>query len=147
VIDFEIETHIERPAAEVFRYVADPATLATWQTNTVSVVQEGDGALGLGARLREVHRAPGGRQLESVVEVDEYEPGRVLGLRVVEGAPVHARFTFEPTGSGTRLRMRGHGRLGGALRLAQPLLQRVLKRQFTQQLATLKRVLESTPAD
>jgi hypothetical protein len=43
--------------------------------------------------------------------------------------------------------MRGHGRLGGALRLAQPLLQRVLKRQFTQQLATLKRVLESAPAD
>jgi uncharacterized protein YndB with AHSA1/START domain len=38
MIDFTIETEIERPPAEVFAYVTDPTKLATWQTNTVSAV-------------------------------------------------------------------------------------------------------------
>jgi hypothetical protein len=109
-------------------------------------VQEGDGPFGLGTRLREVHRAAGGKELESVVEVSEYEPDCTLALRVVEGTPVHARITVEPAAPGTVLRFRAHERLTGPLRLAQPLLQRVLKRQFAHDCATLKRLLESTPA-
>ena len=139
MIKFSIETHIERPVGEVFAYATDPDRLATWQTNTVSAVREDAGPLGLGSRLREVHRAPGGKQLESVVEVSEYEPDRTFALRVVEGTPVHARLTFEPTEHGTLLRFGGHGQLTGAMRVAQPLLQRVLKRQFAAQCATLKR--------
>ena len=142
MIDFTIETHIERSAAEVFGHVSDPGKLATWQINTVSAVQEDDGALGLGTRLREVHRAPGGKELESVVEVCEYDPDRTFALRVVEGTPVHLRMTFEPTGRGTLVRLRAHGRLTGAMRLVQPLLQRVLKRQFAAQCRALKHVLE-----
>ena len=40
---------------------------------------------------------------------------------------------------------RAHGQLTGPMRLAQPLLQRVLKRQFAGQCATLKRLLEGAP--
>jgi uncharacterized protein YndB with AHSA1/START domain len=143
MIDFTVETEIRRPVADVFEHVCDPGLLAGWQTNTVSAVQEGDGPFERGARLREIHRAPGGKQLESVVEVTEYEHPRVLGLRVVEGTPVHARMTFEPTEHGTRVRFRVYGRLRGPLRLAQPLLQRTLRRQFTTHLANLRRVLEA----
>jgi uncharacterized protein YndB with AHSA1/START domain len=148
MIDFSIDTHIERPVGEVFAYSTDPARLATWQTNTVSAVREDDGPIGVGSRLREVHRAPGGKELESLVEVSEYEPGRTFGLHVLEGTPVHARMTFEETdgGGGTLLRFAGHGQLSGGMRLMQPLLQRVLKRQFARQCATLKEILESAPA-
>ena len=143
MIEFTIETEIERPVADVFAYVTDPDKLATWQTNTVSATQEGDGPLGLGTRLREVHRA-GGKELKSLVEVSEYEPDRAFALHVVEGAlPVDARITFEPTERGTLMRFGAHGQPTGALRLAQPLLRRTLKRQFTGHCATLKRVLEN----
>jgi hypothetical protein len=54
--------------------------------------------------------------------------------------------TFEPTETGTLVRFRAHGQLTWPMRLAQPLLQRTLKRQFTQQCANLKRVLEGAPA-
>ena len=81
-------------------------------------------------------------ELESVVEVAEFEPGRVFALRVVEGTPVHLRITFEPADGGTRLRFRAYGQLGGGMRLIQPVIGRALKRQFTEQLATLERVLE-----
>ena len=145
MIDFTVETPIERPAGEVFAYATDPGRLATWQTNTISSTLEGPGPLRLGSRLREVHRGPGGKEFPSVVEVTEYEPDRVFALQVREGTPVHARMTFEPTERGTCLRFRAHGRLTGPMRIAEPLVGRMLRRQFTEQCATLKRVLESGP--
>jgi len=146
VIQFTVGTEIARPPTEVFGYVTDPAKLATWQTNTVSAVAEDDQPFGLGIRVREVHRAPGGKQLASLVEVSEYEPDRVLALRMLEGAlPIHARITFEPTELGTRVRFDAHGQPSGAMRLAQPLLRLSLKRQFAGYCATLKQVLENAP--
>ena len=145
MIDFTIETSIQRPVDDVFAYVSDPNQLANWQTNTVSAVQEGDGPFGLGTRLREVHRAPGGKELESLVEVSEFKPSRTLALQVLEGTPIHLRITFEPTDQGTLMRLQPHGQLTGVMRLAQPLLQKTLKHQFTRHCVTLKSLLESAP--
>jgi uncharacterized protein YndB with AHSA1/START domain len=145
MIEFTIEIEIDRPAAEVFAYVTDPAKLPSWQINTVSAVPEGDGPLDLGSRLREVHRGPGGRKLESLVEVSEFEPDRVFALRMIEGAlPIDARIVFEPTERGTRMSFTAHGQPSGGMRMAQPLLRLALKRQFKEHCATLKRVLESS---
>jgi uncharacterized protein YndB with AHSA1/START domain len=146
MVDFTIDTRIERPPADVFAYVTDPAKLATWQTNTVVAERiDGDGPLRSGARLREVHRAPGGKELESIVEVSAYEPDSRFGLHVVEGTPIDLDMTFAPAGGGTHVIFRAYGRLTGAMRFAQPLLGVVLKRQFSSQLETLKRVLETGP--
>src|ERR1700737_2408946 len=142
MIQFTVQTEIARPPAEVFAYVTDPTKLATWQTNTVSAIAETDGPLGIGTRVREVHRAPGGKQLASLVEVSEYEPDRVFALRMLEGAlPIHARITFEPTELGTRVQLDAYGQPSGPMRLAQPLLRLTLKRQFAGYCATLKEVL------
>ena len=145
MIDFTVETQIDRPVGEVFAYAVDPDKLASWQTNTVSARREDDGPYGVGSRLREVHRVPGGKELESIVEVVEFEPGRVFALEVREGTPVHAHLTFDPAGDGTRMRFRAHGRLTGPTRLIEPLVGRMLRRQFTEQVATLKEVLEGSP--
>jgi uncharacterized protein YndB with AHSA1/START domain len=148
MIEFTIDTYIERDVGRVFDHVSDPDKLHTWQTNTVSAVQEDDGPLGVGTRLREVHRSPGGKEFASVVEVSEYEPGKTFALRLVEGKlPLDVRITFEPTGPGTLMRFAAHGQPTGAMRLAQPLLQPVLKRQFERDCATLKRVVESASAN
>jgi uncharacterized protein YndB with AHSA1/START domain len=146
MIQFTVGTEIARPPAEVFAYVTDPAKLATWQTNTISAVAESDQPVGLGTRVREVHRAPGGKQLASLVEVSEYEPDRVFALRMLEGAlPIHARITLEPTKVGTRVQLDAHGQPSGPTRLAQPLVRLTLKRQFAGYCTTLKQVLENAP--
>ncbi len=145
MIDFTIETEIARAPHEVFAFASDPARLAEWQATTVSAEVECGGAMGFGARLREVHRAPGGRELPSVVEVSVWEPDRRFALHVVEGSlPVDADLVFEPLrdGSATRLRFRVHGRLRGPMRLLQPLLALGLRRQFAADCATLRRRLE-----
>ena len=146
MIDFTVEVEIDRPVHHVFVYSTDPERLPTWQTNTVSSIPEGEGAVGLGTRLREIHRAPGGMQFESLVEVTKCDPDRVFALHVIEGTPVDGRMTFEPTATGgTLLRFRVFGTLTGPMRIAQPVVGRMLKRQFTEQVATLKRVLEEEP--
>jgi uncharacterized protein YndB with AHSA1/START domain len=145
VIDFTIDTQIERSPEEVFDYVTDPDRLDTWQTNTVSAVREDQGPMRVGSRLREVHRAPGGKELPSLVEVTEFERPRAFGLKAVEGSlPVDLEITLEPRPQGTLMRFHGHGQPTGAARLAQPILQRVLKRQFAGQCATLKQVMEGS---
>jgi hypothetical protein len=126
----------------VFAYATDPGKLSSWQTNTVSATREDDGPYGVGSRLREVHRAPGGKELESVVEVVEYAPDRVFALEVKEGTPIHAHITFHPADGGTRVRFRAHGTLSGPTRIIEPLVARMLRKQFAQHLETLKQVLE-----
>jgi len=142
MIDFTVETQIARPVRDVFAYATDPDKLPSWQTNTVSARREDDGPYGVGSRLREVHRAPGGKELESVVEIVEYVPDRVFAMEVKEGTPIHGHITFEPADGGTRVRFRAHGKLSGPTRLMEPLLGRVLRKQFAQNVANLKEVLE-----
>ena len=78
MIDFTVDTEIARQPGDVFAYVSDPGNLSNWQTNTISAVAETAGPVGVGTRFREVHSAPGGKELESLVEVSEYEPARHL---------------------------------------------------------------------
>ena len=77
-----------------------------------------------------------------MVEVCEYSPDTTFALHMIEGAlPIDARLTFTPTETGTRMTFAAYGHPTGAMRLAQPLLRRTLKRQFSGYCATLKRVL------
>lgn len=147
MIDFTVETDIARSPADVFAYVTDPAKLASWQTNTVSAVPDRDGPLRVGTRLREVHSGPGGRQLESLVEVSELEPDRLFALRMIDGPlPVDGRIVLEPSERGTRLRFIVQGEPRGPLRFLRPLMSAALKRQFREHCATLKLVLEQPDA-
>jgi uncharacterized membrane protein len=146
MIKFHIPIEIERPVDEVFGFVTDPQKLPSWQTNTVAADMQTDGPFGLGTRLHEVHRAPGGRELHSVVEVSQYELGRRLELRIVEGPlAVDGLFVFEPTApDSTRLELFGTGRPEGAMRMMQPLLKLFVRRQFAGNLRALKRAMEAT---
>ncbi|MGH2869680.1 MAG: SRPBCC family protein [Solirubrobacteraceae bacterium] len=144
MLEFEIERDINCPPAEVFAYVTDATKLATWQTNTVSAVP--DGPIALGTKIREVHRAPGGKQIETVVEVVEYEPERAFRLRTIEGLPVDGHITLEPRDGGTRFRFKVYAQPTGMMRIAQPLMRAMLRRQFDQHCTTLKTVLEAPPS-
>ena len=102
MIDFTLESRFDRSPADVFAYVSDPERLPTWQTNTVSSVP--DGPMGVGTRLREVHRAPGGKEIATLVEVSEWVPDQAFGLRMVEGSPpIHAQLHFSPSDEASRM--------------------------------------------
>ena len=80
------------------------------------------------------------------MEVSEYEQDRRFSLRIVDGPlPVDGAHAFEATPAGTRIDFVAAGSPRGALRLAEPLLRRVLARQFRSYYERLKQVLEARP--
>jgi uncharacterized protein YndB with AHSA1/START domain len=140
MIRFEIEipVEIDRPVHEVFAYVTDPSKLPEWQTNTLEATPEQPGPLHQGSRVREVHKAPFGKRVRSVVEVARLEPDRAFDLRMVEGPlAVHGDHRFADSNGATRLDVTIHGE---APRLMTPVLRRQFKRHF----AELKRRLEAS---
>jgi uncharacterized membrane protein len=144
VIRVGLTVQVDRPVEEVFAYLTDPERLAEWQTNIVSVTKETAGPVGPGTRFREVRRGPFGRRVESVVEVSAYEENRRFDLRIVSGPlPIDGRNRFAPAGRGTRLHFVAEGELRGPLRLARPILARLVLRQFQADYARLVEALES----
>jgi uncharacterized protein YndB with AHSA1/START domain len=122
---------VNRPPEVVFDYVADPANLADWQTAITSVEQLTDGPPGLGTRVRERAKPPGGSEFEQVVEFTEFTRPQRLHVHIVEGPyPVDGTWSFEPSDGGTRVRFAAEGRLRGAMRLLEPAAARMLARQF-----------------
>jgi ligand-binding SRPBCC domain-containing protein len=143
LINISFPVQIARPVEDVFAYVTDLDKLHEWQPNVVSVTNETGGALKQGSRLREVRKGPLGRDVSSLVEVSAFEPNRRFNLRILEGPlPIDGSHTFSAENDGTRIDFTAEGRPGGPMRLLEPLLARVLKRQFKEYYAALKRNLE-----
>jgi uncharacterized protein YndB with AHSA1/START domain len=128
----------------VFDYVTDASKLASWQTTKTSVEQLTDGPPGLGTRVRERTKPPGGKEFEQVVEFTEFERPRRLHVHIVEGPyPIDATYSFDPDGSGTRVTFVAEGPLSGAMRLGEPLVKRVMARQFAGYHDKLRQRLEA----
>ena len=146
MINFSFTTRIARPPSQVFAYLADPANLGEWQ-GTHQVEKLTDGPIGVGSRFREVHLAPGGRAIESITEITDYEPDTSFGVHIVEGPiPIDGLWQLEASGDdGTKLRFTASGR-GPGPRALQPLVTVGAKRQFKRQHRKLRSAIESRPA-
>ena len=143
----EESVEINRPLEEVFDYMANPQNLPEWTGLVIEVgdvhkstsdqLQEGDTFTLVGKFL--------GRRLETPYERTSYEPNRRYTDRAT-GGPVSNqewRYTFEELAGGTRLTRTAEGEPGGFFKLADPILERALKRQVRTDLETLKDVLEA----
>jgi uncharacterized protein YndB with AHSA1/START domain len=141
-----IEQHflVRRPPEVVFDYLTNPANLTSWQTTKTRVEQLTDGPARLGTRLREWTKPPRGKQFEQVVEFTEFERPNHLHVHIVEGPyPVHGTWDFEGDGDETRVRFAADGQLRGAMRLATPIVRRLLARQMAGYHENLRRNLET----
>jgi uncharacterized protein YndB with AHSA1/START domain len=135
---------VARPPEAVFDYMVEPGNLAAWQTSKTHVEQLTPGPPGPGTRIRERTKPAVGREFEQVVEFAEFERPRRLGTRIVEGPlPVDGVWTLEPHGDGTRVQFVAEGPLPGPMRLASPLLARIVGRQFRAYHENLRRNVEA----
>jgi uncharacterized protein YndB with AHSA1/START domain len=135
---FTLTVDVDRPQNEVFAYLTNPDKLHEWQENALEV--QLDGPMRQGAHIKEVRKGPGGKRVQSLVEVAAYEPDRIFDLRILEGpAHVHGDHRLEPApGGGTRIHFTGHGELSGAMKLARPLLPRLFRKSFAKLKANLE---------
>jgi carbon monoxide dehydrogenase subunit G len=141
---FEQTFTVARPPEAVFDYMTDPENLAAWQTSKTYVEQLTPGPPGLGTRVRERTKPPGGKEFEQVVEFTEFDRPHRFHAHIVEGRfPVDGTWTLEADGDGTRGRFVAEGELRGAMRLLQPLLVRNMGREFAKYHAQLARNVEA----
>ena len=135
---------VNRPPEVVFDYMTNPANLAGWQTSKTSVQQLTDGPPGLGTRVRERTKGPGGKEFEQVVEFSEFVRPQRFHVRVVEGPyPVDGTWSLTPADGGTRVDFAAEGPLHGAMKLLGPLVNLMAARQFAAYHRNLRRNVES----
>ncbi len=140
----EESIEINRPVEEVFSYAADPKHFPEWSGIILEVQQEAPGSLREGDRFTTVSKFLG-RRFETPFERIGIEPNRRYTDRAA-GGPVPDQawtYTFEEVQAGTRLTRAVEGEPGGFFKLAEPLIERALKRQVRADLETLKDLLEA----
>jgi uncharacterized membrane protein len=137
---------INRRPEEVFAYLDDVKRHGEWQDHIVDVQPQGDQPMGVGKRVRETRRVPGGDR-STTYEITEHDPPRQSSFRVLDG-PVRAvgTVTIVPLDDGSRSRVtitidfQGHG-LGGKVLL--PLAKSQARKQIPKDQAKMKELLES----
>ena len=137
---------INRRPEDVFAYLDDVKRHGEWQEQIVDVQPEGDQPMGVGKRVLETRRVPGGDR-SMTYEITAHDPPRQSSFRVLDG-PIRAVGTvsIEPIGDGSRSRLtftldfQGHG-LGGKVLL--PLAKSQARKQIPRDQAKMKELLES----
>jgi uncharacterized protein YndB with AHSA1/START domain len=137
---------IDRRPEDVFAYLDDVKRHGEWQEQLVDVRPEGDQPMGVGKRVRETRRVPGGDRTMTY-EITEHDPPRQSSFRVLDG-PVRAVGTVSvaPVGDGSRSRLtitldfHGQG-IGGKVLL--PVAKSQARKQIPKDQAKLKALLES----
>ncbi|HUZ28924.1 MAG TPA: SRPBCC family protein [Solirubrobacteraceae bacterium] len=119
------------PPELVFDYMTDPSNLSSWQTSKTLVEPLTEGPRRLGTRVRERTKPPGGKEFEQIVEFTEFDRPRRFHAHIAEGPyPIDGTWTFKPNGAGTEVTFTAEGELRGLLRFIEPIVKRLMARQF-----------------
>jgi uncharacterized membrane protein len=142
MLKIESTTVINRPIEDVFAVLSNLENNPKWSTAFLEVKKTSQGPISVGTTWRAVQKAFG-RQLESEVEVTEYEPNRMWTQKGKSPFPVQVQATFESVDGGTRVNLRLEGEPGGFFKLAEPLVATMAKRNIEGDLASLKDLMEA----
>ena len=136
---------IDRPAGEVFAYVADMANNPEWQRGQRRCTWTSEPPLRIGSTYDQ-EASFLGRSIVSSFEVVELEPGRRIRIVSTAGTmPIDVTRIVEPTGDDRcRVSAEVRGDPPGAMRLLGPLLPRLVERSVRGDYRRLKEQLESS---
>lgn len=142
----ELRVTILRPVEDVFAYVIAVERMHEWRGDVAEAVQLTDGPFGVGSRIRAGGRLLG-RPLGIVVEVTELEPNATFAYRPISGPlQTHNVYSFTGEAGSTQITLTDEVELGGVLGILEPLMARLVRRQYQANLGRLKTILESRPA-
>ncbi|HEX8434838.1 SRPBCC family protein [Archangium sp.] len=141
MVELEQSVLIRRPLDEVFALASDPKKDPDWSAVVEQV--EATGPLGVGVHLiQRVHLL--GRRAHVPIEVLEYVPPERVVLRAsIPHIQVLGWRLFERVRDGTRVTFRTQARLSGLFTLTTPLFVRAARKHLDEDLAQLRRILES----
>ena len=140
-IDFDMSITIDRPVSEVFAFVSDARNVLEWLPAAGERRKMTDGPIGVGTRF-EATDGIGRRRIEHTQEIIEFEKDRLVRTRISEPWNGDYEIRFEPADGGTLLSVGVTGQPSGFFRLLGLMPASALRRQFEQDYARLKELLE-----
>jgi len=142
MINFELNTQIYRPLKHVFGFITTPENDFQWQYGTLASVQISEGIMCVGSLFRSVGHLVGHR-IESIYEVTEFEPDKRYGFKSLSGSmDSHTLFTFEVIKGSTRINISTQVDPGDLFNAVNAIAEKKVKKQYRENLALLKDVLE-----
>jgi len=144
MISINTKILILRPIWEVFNYITRPENNEQWQYGSLASVRISKGNIKLGTLFSSFGHFMG-RRIQGDFEVSKFEVNKKYSFKTFSG-PIQLRtsYTFETVGSGTNLAVSTQINPGAFFKLVDPIVAKVAKKQFTENLATLKQILEAT---
>ena len=139
---FQNTVTIQRPADEVFAFLADFENIPKWNYAIEDTHKASAGPVRVGTRYRQTRSVPG-RSIEGF-EVTVFEPARRLAIDGQIG-PFHATISYEIEAVASATRLVNNVELDPShalLRVAAPLATLKIKAAVAQNLSELRLVLE-----
>src|SRR5690348_6799459 len=135
MITAQAEIAINRPAEEVFDFLADARNEPRWLPGASGVEKVSDGPVGLGTRFRGEYARIG----TVTIEIVAFErPARVTFHGRARSMEFDDAVTLAPSPGGTILRAAMESHPGGFLKLMTPAVRGVMRRQFAANWLELK---------
>jgi hypothetical protein len=134
---------VDAPMEAVFSFIGNPRNDSDWCPRVVWCEQRVGGEPGPGARYEALHRPTFQKSHSRWIDVVEFTPPTRMRSRQEDDIAVFTiDYLLEPTVTGTRLTQRDE--IAWKIpRLHHPIARRIVRRHMGDQLATLKRLLES----
>ena len=134
---------INRPVEEVFEFSTNPENEPLWNAGIQKSEITSEGPMGVGTKVRSVSLVLG-RTAESTWKVTEYVVNRKKTVKSTSGPiPFESFAVFESIEGGTKLTFTFQAESGGILKLIDPVIVRMMKRQTKNSFANLKELLEA----
>jgi carbon monoxide dehydrogenase subunit G len=142
VASFSHTVEIPRAPAEVFPWLLEEDKVPRWTGHLQRYERIGDGALGTGARVRQVLEVSG-RTIDVELEVTSYDPPSGAQTQFeTNGISVVNSYALEAAGAGTRLTQSVEAKPSGfTARMLVPVVQPRLEQKLTEDLERLREEL------
>ena len=140
MITVNSQVTINRPPLEVYDFVRDQENAPQWLSGWLETRPTND-TEGVGYTWIDMVEMFG-RPVETEFELTSLEPGQEIAFKSIGGSfPISGRYSFAPDGDGTAVTFDLTGQPGGFFKLAEPLLGRMIQRQWDTNVANLKDII------
>jgi ligand-binding SRPBCC domain-containing protein len=143
VTGFTTSVPVKRPLEEVFAFVSDPLNLPYWNSAVRAVWKTGGRESEVGSTYTMERELPSGR-VQNELELLARKHPTEFGSRTTSGpTPFSYRYGFSAANGQTVVQLDAALELDGAAALLGPLVGRAVKHGVDDNLAELKRILET----
>ena len=142
----ENRVEINRPPAEVFKFISDLCNEPRYVPNVLETEKISDGPAGVGTKYREVTRVMFGRKAVATYEVTHYEPPTTFAFRGTSGrSRFRCRWVIEATDEGSLAKFTAEAQLAFPTKYLERFVRGSVAATFAVMGRNLKLVLTAPP--